>query len=141
MINPVETIVATQAPLVVSGGADWRRLMRPARDFLMGLAAFAVVVLVMSAAPHFNASPRTTNPFVGSAHASILTVATPHPVLLAKGWGGVGSGNAGLIYRSTDQREALMILGTAFAAILTLNLALLRHLRSAYTHRGQSKAG
>lgn len=129
MIDPPATIIAAHQLATTECPVTAWRIVRSARDFLAGLAVFALIVLALTYAPS-EQSARSPHPFAASAHAA----ATFQAPKLVRGWGDAGPAKAGLVFRSTDQREALLILGTAFAAILSLNLAFLRHLRRAYAN-------
>ena len=126
MINPPTTIAAAQE-MAAETPITARRIVRPARDFLAGLAVFAVFIFAVACAPGGTSDP-SHQAFTASASAA--SISTPK---LLRGWGEAGS--ATMIYRSTDRQEALLILGLAFAAILSFNLAFVRHLRIAYAPR------
>lgn len=95
---------------------------RTGRDFLFGLALFALVATAAGVLPQ--ASGRSPAPlFSTSAYAAAphASWALSHPIQ---------SDTA--VYGSTDRRAATVLLGLSFAALLAFNLAVLRHLRRVY---------
>jgi hypothetical protein len=109
--------------MIQSSIARPRKLtLRFVRDFVIGLGLFAMMAALATRAPE----PRrpTALPLFGSsAYAASQSAPT---VMRAKYTA------APAVYRSTDSRQATIILGLAFAALLAFNLAVVRHLRRVY---------
>jgi hypothetical protein len=97
------------------------RFVRGARDFLLGLGLFTVM---LTAANHLPA--RTANEpapiFNSSAYAAIqpATYSRPHGAATA------------IVSRASDDLRTKVILGLVFSTLVAFNLALLRHLRRVY---------
>lgn len=96
--------------------------LRFIRDFLTGLAVYALIVcLTPAGADQSQAQPM---PVIGAAGTSSpaagLRIAAGGDALVVTG------------LRSAERNEAITILGLAFAALVAFDLALFRHLRRVY---------
>lgn len=100
-----------------------RRMSRPVRDFLMGLA-FCAMIALSSVADRGPAQSL----FANSAHAQLVEIImeTPDPVSAA--WAGPVQ-SAG---RNQQQMAAMIILALVVSSLLSLNLWFIRHVRRAY---------
>lgn len=97
-----------------------RRLGRPVRDFLLGLALFVAT----AASGVIETMPSGTGWFASAAHARLFELAPSDVVLEAMLSGPVSWGG--------PQMLALASMAAAFASVFTLNMWLARHLRQAH---------
>ena len=99
-----------------------RNEFRIIRDFVIGLVVYAGIVLATSFADggQFDVQPTM---FSSTARAAAPTGLVP---------AGATAVAAESQLSSTEKREAVAILGLAFAALVAFDLALFRHLRRVY---------
>lgn len=112
---------ATDATPPIRKPKPYQRL-RVARDFVIGLGVYTVIVFATACGPGQIHDGHGAM-FSSGAHAAAPLLYRPENL--------VEVGTAA-VYRSTDERQAITILGLAFATLVALNLAFFRHLRRVY---------
>jgi hypothetical protein len=97
------------------------RLVRGARDFLLGLGLFTILMTMANHLPSRTANEPTPI-FTSRAYAAV------QPAAFAR-QPNVAPASAA---RASEDLRAKIILGIAFSTLVACNLALLRHLRRVY---------
>jgi hypothetical protein len=109
-------------------------LRRGIADFAMAMALFWAVAFYVHGA--HNRAHAVTLPKTGGQ--AMMSVSVTHA-----NWPGAPEGRAAGRQPSValDQRQAMILLSVAFAVIVAVNLAFLRHLRRAYASPRRSGGG
>jgi hypothetical protein len=97
------------------------RFVRGARDFLLGLGLFTIMMIGANYLPSRTANEQVPI-FTSRAYASVQPAAFARQPNVA----------ATSAARASDDLRAKIILGIAFSTLVAGNLALLRHLRRVY---------
>jgi hypothetical protein len=116
---------------------NWRYALESLRDFACALAVFAVFFAVLEAdRTYFFPPPMLT---------LISNGVTADGVPALRGWGEIGNPLAQVVHTTSLATAPVVVglLAVAFSAIVTLNLAIVRHLRRVHasSRRGAWREG
>lgn len=123
-------------PMPKLNGSVFRAWSRPALDAILALLAFLVVSMTAESAPSA-AAPQNVQGLGGAIHVGGQTQAIPliaeagePPIIEIATTSSALAPDA--VYRRTSLTAAWLLLSLAFSVVMALNLALFRHMRTAY---------